>query len=134
MSSISLNQRYVWSHTLTPTLGPFMDSTSTPQTQVILVTSISLMPTISVASIAPSINAVTTSSVVTTIVGPSFGLANSGPSFLVSGVIHPTGNILLSSGSILAGWSYEQYMFSLQNLNHNPLGSQPPSYPHNQLH
>ena len=134
MGSTSLNRSFVWSHTVTLTSRPFMALTFTPQTQVISVASVPSIPTVCVASTTPSISAVTASSVVTIVTGPSFGPANSGPSSLASGVIHPMSNILLSSNSIPVGWSYEQYMFALQNLNHNPLGSQPPSYPHNPFH
>ena len=88
ISFTSLNQSSMWSRTITLTSGPFMDLTSTPQTQVTLVTFVLSKPTICVASTTPSISEVTTSLVVTIVTGPSFELANGGPSSLAFGVIH----------------------------------------------
>jgi len=81
------------------------------------------MPTVCVASIAPSVSAVTASSIITTITGISSGPANGGPSPSVSRVDQPTDNVPIPSSSILAGLSYEQYLYALQTLTHNPLGS-----------
>ena len=129
MSSMSLNRSSVWSCAITPTSEPFI-----PQIHNVSVTSVPSMPTVCVASTTHAVSAIIVSLVVTFVTGPSVEPASSGPSSSVSRVINPTGSSPLSFGSILAGWSYEQYMFTLQNPNHNLLGSQPPSYPHNPLH
>ena len=117
MSSMSLNRSSVWSRTIAPTLEPFI-----LWIHNVSITSIPSMPTICVASTVPTVSVVVASSVVTTIIGPLVELTSGGPSASTSGIVNPTGSIPLSSGSILAGWSYEQYMFSIQNLDlHNPL-------------
>jgi len=92
------------------------------------------MPTMCVASTAPSVSHVTASLVITNVTGILSGPSRGSPSPLVSGIGQPTDSVPIPSSSISAGFSYEQYPYALQNPTHNPLGSQPLSFLHNSPH
>lgn len=97
--------------------------TSIPWMQATSFTFVPLMPIVCVASSAPLVSVVTTSSVVIFVNGISSRTIDCGPSPLESGVNQPTDNVPISLNSIPGGLLYDQYLSTLQNLTYNPLGS-----------
>jgi len=94
----SASSSSMWDNNIVPTTGPFVS-----QVHHTAVTSVPTNPTVCVASSTPVASAVTASSVVTTVAGPSRGPARSGQSAHTARVLHPASGALPFSDAISAG-------------------------------
>ena len=108
----------MWDHNIIPTMGSLFS-----QVHNTVVTSVPTNPTICVTSSTPVASAVTTSSIVTIVASLSCGPVHSGQLAHAARVVHPASSAPPSSGVILVGGAYSQYLHVVQNP-----GAQGPYY------